>query len=92
MRHFNLHAIAHITGGGLIENIPRVLPSSMKAILKYPQLGLASNFSVVAKKRKSYRPRNGPHLTIIGVGMILCVASKDADKILDLLLTLGEKA
>lgn len=91
LRHFNLHAIAHITGGGLVDNIPRMLPSSMKAVIHTHSWDRPAIFQWLQKEgrvteQEMIRTFN------VGVGMILCIAEKDIDKVLDLLLTLGEKA
>ena len=91
LRHCNLHAVAHITGGGLVENIPRVLPSSMKAVINTRSWDWPAIFQWLQKEgevteQEMVRTFN------VGIGMILCIAAKDVDKVLNLLFTLGEKA
>ncbi|ROS01820.1 phosphoribosylformylglycinamidine cyclo-ligase [Sinobacterium caligoides] len=87
----NVHALSHITGGGLLENIPRVLPDGAKAVIntdswQLPELfqWLQQNGNVDAVEM--YRTFN------CGVGMVICVPSDEADKALEMLAAEGEQA
>nr|WP_209262329.1 phosphoribosylformylglycinamidine cyclo-ligase [Thiorhodococcus minor] len=86
-----VHALAHITGGGLTENLPRVLPAGVLA-----RIGLAS------WKRPAVfdwlQTRGGiSHMEMLrtfncGVGMVICVAAEDAESALEQLRQSGETA
>jgi len=86
-----VHALAHITGGGLPENLPRVLPEGTKAVInrnswQRPALfdWLQQNGNV--EESEMLRTFN------CGVGMVVCVAEADADKTIELLNAQGEQA
>lgn len=87
----DVHALAHITGGGLPENLPRVLPEGTKAVVntsswQRPALfdWLQQNGNV--EESEMLRTFN------CGVGMVACVAEADADQTIELLNNQGEKA
>jgi phosphoribosylformylglycinamidine cyclo-ligase len=86
-----VHALAHITGGGLLENIPRVMPTGLGASLdskSWPQpiifrwLQEHGNIS----EKEMYRTFN------MGIGMVACVSPADSQRTLNFLSDLGEKA
>lgn len=62
LRRYELKGIAHITGGGLELNLPRILPAGVKALLRKKSWEIPPVFSLIQK----YRPRGGegnvPHL------------------------------
>jgi phosphoribosylformylglycinamidine cyclo-ligase len=70
--------IAHITGGGLTENIPRVLPEGTQARLeeaRWPRLAIFDWL-----QRHGHIDRDEMHRTFnCGIGMVLVVARKDVD-------------
>jgi len=83
--------IAHITGGGFYENIPRSLPRGLSAKIAEASLHVPPIFSVLMKtggidKRDMYNTFN------MGVGMSLVVAPQDAGKAVEILRTNGEQA
>lgn len=87
----NIHAISHITGGGLLENIPRVLPDNVNAILDANSWQRPAIFDWLQQQgnvvdEEMYRTFNN------GIGMVVCVAAEDADKTVELLTELGESA
>lgn len=91
MKQQPLHALSHITGGGLLENIPRVLPDNSKAVIdlnswQQPEVfqWLQRNGNVDATEM--YRTFN------CGVGMVIAVASDQAQQALQLLTEQGENA
>lgn len=82
------HAMAHITGGGLIENIPRVLPPYTRAALDRKSWQMPEIFAWLQKQgnisdHEMYRTFN------CGVGMVLCVAPEDEKPCLTILRSLG---
>ena len=84
-------ALAHITGGGLLENVPRVLPEFTNAVIDTKSWELPAVFKWLQQNgnvasREMYRTFN------CGVGMVICVAADQADKTLQALAQLGEKA
>ncbi len=86
-----LHALAHITGGGLLENLPRVLPEGTRAIVdigswKRPVLFDWLKHKGNVEESEMLRTFN------CGVGMVVCVAEEDADRTLQLLSEQGETA
>jgi phosphoribosylformylglycinamidine cyclo-ligase len=86
-----LKALSHITGGGLLENIPRVLPADSCAVIDAGSWDLPEIFSWLqnagqVEKQEMYRTFN------CGVGMVVCVAAEDADTALTLLQEAGEQA
>ena len=91
LRHFDLHFIAHITGGGLIENTLRALPPSMRAIIDTRSWDWPAIFQWLQKEGR-ISEQEMIHTFNLGVGMILCVAAKDTEKVLELLLSLDERA
>jgi len=79
MRAVSIKGLAHITGGGLVENVPRILPSNVKAVLTKnawprPQLfeWLQRNGNVT--EAEMHRVFN------CGIGMIAIVAAEDAGR------------
>lgn len=86
-----IHALAHITGGGLPENLPRVLPSTLRAeidVSRWPRLPIfdwlqrEGNLS----EQELYRTFN------CGIGMVVCVDQADTERVLEFLKDRGETA
>ena len=72
-----LHAAAHITGGGLPDNLPRALPAGYRAIIDRRRLRIPRLFRLIAERGRvaedeMFRVFN------MGVGMVLVVSAKDA--------------
>ncbi|HGJ5881882.1 phosphoribosylformylglycinamidine cyclo-ligase [Arsenophonus sp.] len=87
----NIHAIAHITGGGFWENIPRVLPANTQAQIDSASWQWPAIFSWLQKTgnvstHEMYRTFN------CGVGMLIVLPAKEVSDTLQLLNQLGEKA
>ncbi len=84
-----IKALAHITGGGLVENLPRVLSPETKPKIDYNSFKKPELFEFLQKTGKvtdeeMYRTFN------CGIGMVLIVDAKDADEIQFLLEKSGE--
>lgn len=86
-----VHAVAHITGGGLPENLPRVLPAGLGARVDATSWERPTVFDWLQQEgslseAELYRTFN------CGVGMVVCVAEADADAALQILQGAGETA
>ncbi|ARN72970.1 phosphoribosylformylglycinamidine cyclo-ligase [Oceanicoccus sagamiensis] len=89
MKECSVNALSHITGGGLLENIPRVLPDNAKAVIDLQSWQQPEVFNWLQQQGnvdavEMYRTFN------CGVGMVLAVANSDADKALAVLKAQGE--
>lgn len=86
-----LKGIAHITGGGLIENIPRVLPEGCSVSLKGGSWPVPNIFSII---RKSGNLPSGEMYRVfnMGIGMALIVSPVYANSVLKTLKQAGEDA
>ena len=74
-----INALAHITGGGITENLPRVLPDNLKAVVKRADVRVLPIFQFMAEHvelEEMYRTFN------MGVGMVLVVSAENVDAIL----------
>lgn len=83
--------IGHITGGGFIENIPRILPKNMYAEITEGSWPIMPIFDVMEdlgniKKMDMYNTFN------MGIGMVVVVDKEDADKAIKAIENLGEQA
>jgi len=88
---FQVNAIAHITGGGLVENVPRVLPDQLSARIDLSSWQPAPVFDWL-QQTGNVAPREMLRTFHCGVGMILAVEAGLADQVVDKLQTLGEAA
>ena len=91
LRDFTIQGMAHITGGGLLENVPRILPRHCKAVIhkdSWPKLPLFEFLREAGnlEERELYRTFN------YGIGMVLVVQKNDVDDILSRLHGLNEQA
>ena len=87
----DVHAIAHLTGGGFWENIPRVLPDNTQAIIDESSWQWPSVFNWLqtagnVSQHEMYRTFN------CGVGMVIALPAAEADKAIALLNEKGENA
>ena len=76
-------AIAHITGGGLVDNLPRVLPDGLEARLNWGSWEVPNIFSIIEKEGPVERSEMF-HTFNMGIGMVLVVAPSDGDQVLRL--------
>lgn len=86
-----IHGCSHITGGGFYENIPRMLPEGIHAQIKKDSYPIPPIFPLLAKtggveEQMMYNTYN------MGLGMILAVDAKDADKTMEAIRQAGEMA
>lgn len=91
IRNVDVHALSHITGGGLLENIPRVLPENAKAVIDTTSWEIPEVFRWLQSEgnvdgHEMYRTLN------CGVGMVIAVPSAATEKALEQLTAAGETA
>lgn len=91
MREVEIHALAHITGGGLPENLPRVLPRGCMAAIDSDSWTLPAVFAWLQRQGGVANPELLRTFNC-GVGMVVCVAEADAARTLELLNAAGEHA
>ena len=87
----DIHAMAHITGGGLLENIPRVLPNNLQALLERASWQMPAIFAWLQQQggvtdHEMYRTFN------CGVGMVIAVPAAAVSATLQQLHQAGETA
>lgn len=91
IKQHNIHALSHITGGGLLENLPRVMPENTQADISadawqmphvFQWLQSAGNIDA----QEMYRTFN------CGIGMVLVVPAEEADAVIQSANALGETA
>ena len=86
-----INTVSHITGGGFIENVPRMLPDGLKAVIKKGTWDILPIFTMMQKmgdipERDMYNTFN------MGIGMIAAVDREKADAAVKCLESAGEKA
>ncbi|WAX71937.1 phosphoribosylformylglycinamidine cyclo-ligase [Gallibacterium anatis] len=91
IKRVDVHAIAHLTGGGFWENIPRVLPDHVRAVINEQSWQWPAIFKWLQQNgnvdtHEMYRTFN------CGVGMVIALPQEDVETALALLAQTGEKA
>ena len=84
-----IKACSHITGGGIYENVPRMLPEGKQAVIRKDSYEVPSIFKLMAKKgqveeKMMYNTYN------MGLGMVLAVDPADVDKTMEAIKAAGE--
>jgi phosphoribosylformylglycinamidine cyclo-ligase (EC 6.3.3.1) len=90
MKKFDIKGMAHITGGGFVENIPRMFKDKFTIEINknsYPRLEIFEHLiSLGVEEEHMYNTFN------MGIGFVLCVAPEDSEAVIKELLCLGETA
>jgi len=87
----NIHGMVHITGGGFFENIPRVLPSQLQAVIEKDKIPKTYVFEKIARDHKIDWKEMFSTFNM-GIGFILILPESQVSSCIDYLNTLGEKA
>jgi phosphoribosylformylglycinamidine cyclo-ligase len=91
IKNFSIKGIIHITGGGYIDNIPRILPRQCRAVILKDSWDIPPIFSIIKDignidETEMYRVFN------MGIGMMIVVPEKEASEVIERLGILGERA
>jgi phosphoribosylformylglycinamidine cyclo-ligase len=87
---YPIKGVAHITGGGIIGNLPRVLPVGRRAVIERgswpvpPVFNLIQNIGRIAQSEMDRTFNNG-------LGLILVIGKRNAERIIRTLKEIGEK-
>lgn len=89
LKHFPVKGMAHITGGGLVENIPRILPEGLTAVLKRSAWDMPELFGWLQQQGKitdceMHRVFN------CGIGMALIISNEHVEAVMKELRNAGE--
>ena len=91
LKEIDVHGIAHITGGGFDENIPRILSKGLGIEVKEGSWEILPVFRLLEKYGKVPH-REMFNIFNMGIGMVLAVNEEDAPKAIEILTKAGEKA
>ena len=91
IKNFSIKGIVHITGGGFIDNIPRIVPNPCRAVILKDSWEIPPIFNIIRKMgniddEEMYRVFN------MGIGMMVIASEKETSEIIERLEKLGEKA
>ena len=84
MEEAPLYGIAHITGGGLYENVPRIIPNGLCANIDASKIKIPTIMQELEKRGNITREEMFGTFNM-GVGMVLVTDAEHSEKILDLL-------
>lgn len=90
MNKFHIKAMCHITGGGFIENVPRMLPKGKMAVINKDSYNMPDIFKYMmdlgVERDHMYNTFN------MGIGFMICVDKEIKDEVLKELAAMGEEA
>lgn len=91
LKKYQIKGIAHITGGGFLENIPRILPDGLQADIKKGNWLVPKIFKIIQQtgdieEKEMYRTFN------MGIGLVLVVSEEYQADIIESLTAMGERA
>lgn len=86
-----IHGISHVTGGGFVENLPRMLPDNLSVKIEKGSWEVPAIFDLIQKygeipAEEMYEIFN------MGIGMVLAVPEEKAESVLDTMKNIGETA
>jgi phosphoribosylformylglycinamidine cyclo-ligase len=90
-KEFRLKAIAHITGGGLLENIPRVIPGNCSVVLDSSKWKLPPVMELIETKGRVEKKEMRRTFNC-GIGLVLVVPADSEARVLNRLRRLKERA
>ncbi|OQY10016.1 MAG: hypothetical protein B6I28_01860 [Fusobacteriia bacterium 4572_132] len=90
-KDIKIKGLVHVTGGGFIENVPRILPNNVDAEIEKSSYELPEIFKLIQKlgnieENEMYKTFN------MGIGMMVIISKKDQEKVLEILAEMGEEA
>jgi len=88
-KNFKVSGFVHITGGGFIDNIPRILPQGSRAIIHYDSWKIPPIFQFLQKKG-DITPREMCRTFNMGIGLVAIVDEDVLDDVMQQLKALGE--
>ena len=91
IRNCDVHGVAHITGGGFDENIPRILNEGQGIEIREGSWEILPIFHLL-EKYGGIAHREMFNIFNMGIGMVLAVDESEAQKAIDILVSHGEKA
>ena len=91
IKNVDVHGVAHITGGGFDENIPRILADGMGIEIKEGTWEILPVFKFL-EKYGNIDHREMFNIYNMGIGMVLALDEADADKAIEILAKYGDKA
>jgi len=91
IKSFNIKGLVHITGGGFLDNIPRILPHPCCTVIRKGAWDIPPIFDVIqamgkVEEQEMFRVFN------MGIGMIVIVSEKECEDVMERLGGLGERA
>jgi phosphoribosylformylglycinamidine cyclo-ligase len=91
MQQIQVKGLAHITGGGLVENVPRVLPDGVQACLMRDAWPMPELFSWL-QTHGQVADDEMHRVFNCGIGMVVVVSAQEAQQAMDILRAQGEQA
>ncbi|MCE5198835.1 phosphoribosylformylglycinamidine cyclo-ligase, partial [bacterium] len=91
MKEYDIHALAHITGGGFYGNIPRVLPLDCQVTVERRSWAVPPIFQLI-QQLGNIDPMEMHRTFNMGIGMVLVVGSENGMEIVEKLGEMGESA
>ncbi|EAG9231990.1 phosphoribosylformylglycinamidine cyclo-ligase [Listeria monocytogenes] len=91
LKEVDVHGITHVTGGGFVENLPRMLTSDLAVKVELGSWPVLPIFDVM-KKYGQLNEMEMYEIFNMGIGMVLAVAKSDVERTLEVLVQNGEAA
>jgi len=91
IKNFTIKGIVHITGGGFIDNIPRVMPGLCRAVIAKDSWDIPCIFKII-QERGNIDDMEMLRVFNMGIGMMVVVPEKEASEVVERLKNLGERA
>ncbi|MFZ1852629.1 MAG: phosphoribosylformylglycinamidine cyclo-ligase [Nitrosomonas sp.] len=89
LKYIPVKGLAHITGGGLVENVPRILPEKMAVVLKKDSWPMPALFEWL-QKTGNVADHEMARVFNCGIGMVIILAPEFVEKAIQILQDLGE--
>ncbi|NLY79514.1 MAG: phosphoribosylformylglycinamidine cyclo-ligase, partial [Lysinibacillus sp.] len=91
LKKVDIHGMAHITGGGFYENLPRMMPEGLATEVDLGSWEVLRIFEFL-KDKGALKDKDLFNVFNMGIGFVLAVSSEDADEIIQIAEAHGEKA